>query len=132
MQSQQRWQPESLLQELFGPDFVLPEQFYGSSEDTTRLSGERALMWAVFTDGVDAYRRNARQATRRERSDFDEAERWIRTNDWGWVFSFVNLCETFGFDPAAVRMALRRWKAKAAVQPLRRQRFRPITLHAAA
>ncbi|MBI3759756.1 MAG: hypothetical protein HY269_08395 [Deltaproteobacteria bacterium] len=130
MRAQERWQPESLLQDLFGPDYVLPEQFYSADYNATRLSGERALMWAVFADGVECYRRSARQATRRERIDFREAERWILKNDWGWVFSFVNLCEAFGFDPAAVRAALRQRPRDA--MDLRRQRFRPITLHAAA
>lgn len=127
----QQWQPESLLHDLFGPDFVIPEQFYGPDDNALRLSGERALMWAVFADGIDAYRRNACQLTRRERIEFREAERWILTTNWEWAFSFVNLCEVFGFSPAAVRASLRMWKQGQAA-PFRRQRFRPVTLHAAA
>ena len=130
MHAHERWQPESLLHELFGPDFVLPEQFYACDDNATRLSGERALMWAVFADGIECYRRSMRQATRRERFDFREAERWIMKNEWGWAFSFVNLCEMFGFNPAAVRAALRKRPDDA--MDSRRQRFRPITLHAAA
>ncbi|HVN85997.1 MAG TPA: hypothetical protein VMW17_14245 [Candidatus Binatia bacterium] len=130
MHGRERWQPESLLHDLFGPDFVLPDQFYGSNDNATRLSGERALMWAVFADGIECYRRSMGQTTRRERLDFRDAERWIMKNDWGWAFSFVNLCEMFGFNPAAVRSALRRRPLDA--QDARRQRFRPITLHAAA
>ncbi|MBI1816241.1 MAG: hypothetical protein HYR72_14785 [Deltaproteobacteria bacterium] len=132
MPAQQPWQPETLLHELFGPDHVLPEQFYGSNDNATRLSGERALMWAVFADGIDCYRRNVGQATRRELADFREAERWIRANDWEWAFSFVNLCEVFGFQPAAVRRALSDWRIQRSRAPFRRQRFRPVTLHAAA
>ncbi len=131
MHSSQRWQPESLIHEIFGPDFVLPEQFYGSNDNATRFSGERALMWAVFADGVESYRRNAAQVTREERIEFRDADRWLRANNWEWAFSFVNLCETFGFDPAAVRRALRR-SLQPNAAPIRRRRFRPITLHAAA
>ncbi len=130
--SQRRAEPEALLQDLFGPDFVLPEQFYGSNGNSIRLSGERALMWAVFADGVETYRRNARQANARQRADFREAEAWVGKDDWEWACSFVNLCEMFGFDPDAVRGALRGWKSECAALVLRRQRFRPITLHAAA
>ena len=132
MHSQPRWQPETLLHDLFGPEFILPEQFYGSADNATRLSGERALMWAVLADGIESYRRNAGRATRREHIDFREAESWVRANDWGWVFSFVNLCEAFGFNPAAVRHALGSWQIHRRTEPFRRQRFRPITLHAAA
>jgi hypothetical protein len=128
----QQWQPESLLHDLFGPDFVIPEQFYGPDDNALRLSGERALMWAVFADGIDAYRRNVRQLSRRERIEFREAERWIVATNWEWAFSFVNLCEVFGFNPAAVRRALRAWRQGHMAAPLRRQRFRPVTLHAAA
>lgn len=132
MPHQQRWQPESLIHELFGPDFVLPEQFYGSNDTATRFSGERALMWAVFADGVECYRRNAAQLTQEERVEFRDADRWMRANNWDWAFSFVNLCETFGFSPAAVRRALRRSHQEANAGSMRRRRFRPITLHAAA
>ncbi|MBI4515545.1 MAG: hypothetical protein HY699_06995 [Deltaproteobacteria bacterium] len=129
---QQYWQAESVLQDLLGADSVLPEQFYRPDGDTARLSGERALMWAVFADGLETYRRNAPQATRQQRANFSEAESWIRANDWSWVFSFVNLCEMFGFEPAAVRLALRRWRLQYGSEPARRQRFRPVGLRAAA
>jgi hypothetical protein len=125
-------QPETLLHELFGPDYVLPEQFYGPTDNAIRLSGERALMWAVFADGIDTYRRSVRQATQRERIDLREVERWISKNDWEWVFSFVNLCAVFGFDANAVRSALGKWKLERHATPVRRRRFRPVALHAAA
>ena len=32
--------------------------------------------------------------------------------DYDWPFSFVNVCETLGIDPAALRSALLDWKAK--------------------
>jgi len=124
-------QPEAILHDLFGPEFVLPEEFYGS-EDPSRLSGERALMWAVFADGVETYRRNAVQSTSRKREAFREVERWVLADDWEWACSFVNLCEMFGFDPRAVREALRCWKVRRGPMDFRRQRFRPVTLHAAA
>ena len=65
------------------------------------------------------------------RAEFAEAECWVFTTDWDWPFSFVNLCELFGFDPEAVRRALRAWKRAGRDAALRRQRFRPVTLHAA-
>lgn len=119
------------VQDLLAADFVLPEQFWGVLDSTVRLSGERALMWAVLADGIECYRRNAHATSVQQRGAFAEAECWIARSDWDWPFSFVNLCEAFGFDPAGVRCALRRWKNAQDRRTIRRQRFRPVTLNAA-
>src|SRR5574341_1139860 len=120
------------VQDLLNADAVLPEQFWGEQgvqNSAFRLTGERALMWAVLADGIDSYRRTAHATAPAPRMEFDDAERWVFTTDWDWPFSFVNLCEVFGFDPAGIRSALIRWKNSRA--HVRRQRFRPVTLHAA-
>ena len=122
---------ERAIQELLSADTVLPEQFWASEGGSFSPSGERWLMWAVFADGIDCYRRNAHATSVRERTEFKEAEHWVLSTDWDWPFSFVNLCEAFGFDPAAVRGALERCKRRSADGAFRRQRFRPVTLHAA-
>lgn len=122
---------EPVLQELLGANAVLPEQFWNTYEDSTHLSGERALMWAVFADGIDSYRRNAHATSAERRLEFLEAESWMLNTDWEWPFSFVNLCDAFGFNPAGVRRALRRWRREQTRQAFRRQRFRPVALRAA-
>ena len=60
---------EVVLENLLGVDTLLPEQFWGVHDDTTNLSGERALMWAVFADGIDTYRRSAHAGSVRQRAD---------------------------------------------------------------
>ncbi len=122
---------ERALQDLLGADCVLPEQFWTSQRRVAYRTGERALMWAVFADGIDAFRRNAHARSLRRRAEFKEALQWMLSTDWDWPFSFVNLCETFGFDPQGVRRKLRLWKQEHHPRPFRRQRFRPVTLHAA-
>ncbi|MFQ5666854.1 MAG: hypothetical protein ACE5I7_10535 [Candidatus Binatia bacterium] len=122
---------EPMLQRLLAANAVLPEQFWSVEGSATERSGEQALMWAVLADGIECYRRNAHAASLQQRSEFLEAEAWIFSTDWDWPFSFVNLCEAFGFDPAAVREVLERWKHKRTGKAVRRQRFRPVTLHAA-
>ena len=122
---------EPALQELLGANAVFPEQFWTADLDTTNRSGERALMWAVFADGIEAYRRTADATTAQRRLEFLEAESWMMRNDTEWPYSFVNLCEAFGFNPAGVRCALKRWRRDQARAALRRQRFRPVTLRAA-
>lgn len=122
---------EPALQELLGANAVFPTQFWSGEFDTTNRSGERSLMWAVFADGIDCYRRNADASTPQRRLEFLEAESWVLRNDRDWPFSFVNLCEAFGFNPAGVRGALLRWRSSQTRETLRRQRFRPVTLRAA-
>jgi hypothetical protein len=120
---------EAVLQDLLAADAVLPEQFWNSENGTTHLSGERALMWAVFADGIQTYRRNARATSAQNQVQFLEAEHWLLSTDWDWPFSFVNLCEAFGFNPAGIRRALLTWK-RGQRQAIRRQRFRPVILAA--
>jgi len=117
---------EPVVQELLSANAVLP------ADGALHLSGERALMWAVFADGVDSYRRTADATSPERRAEFQEAELWMLGTDWDSPFSFVNLCDTFGFSATGVRQALLRWRREHARQAFRRQRFRPITLHAAA
>jgi len=122
---------EHAIQDLLAADTVLPEQFWHLGEGISELSGERALMWAVFTDGIECFRRNAHATSIQHRAEFAEAECWVFTTDWDWPFSFVNLCEMFGLNPFAVRHSLRAWRRRTGPSAVRRQRFRPVTLHAA-
>jgi hypothetical protein len=118
---------EAVVQEFLAAATVLPEQF--GPQGPRALYGERALMWAVFTDGIECYWRNAHPTSMQQRIDFAEAERWLWGTDWDWPFSFVNLCGVFGFDPARVRQELESWRERRS--PLRRQRFRQGALRAA-
>ncbi len=127
---EQREFGDSALQDLFAGNTVFPEQYWHPQGRTVNFTGERALMWAVLTDGIECYRRNARSNSGRQRIEFAEAERWVFSTNWEWPFSFVNLCEAFGFNPAGVRRALRCCRANGRAV-LQRQRFRPVTLRAA-
>ncbi len=122
---------EPVLQELLGAHAVLPEQFWTQVAGARRAGGERALMWAVLADGIDCYRRNAHPTSTLRRMEFEDAERWVMATDWDWPFSFVNLCETFGLDPAGVRRALRCWRNQQRHDVYRRQRYRAGALRAA-
>jgi hypothetical protein len=122
---------EPVLQDLLAADTVLPEQFWNLDHGSMHLSGEHGLMWAVLADGIDCYRRNAHAASTQQCLEFRDAEEWIFRTDWDWPFSFVNLCEMFGFDPAGVRRALQEHRDSRKPAAARRQRFRPVTLNAA-
>jgi hypothetical protein len=80
-------------------------------------SGTRALMLAVFEDGVRCYL----ASTGRTRS---EAEQWVHSSERRSPFSFVVVCETLGLDPSAARVALQRFRERLAADApvLRRKR----------
>lgn len=65
----------------------------------TPHTGTKALMLAVFEDGIRCYLGNKKRLQR-------EAEIWMYCSR-RLVFSFDVLCETFGLDPTATRNALR-------------------------
>ena len=123
-------QIENYLQDVFGPDLVLPEQFFPERPGASALSGERALMWAVLVDGIESFRRTAHSGLERDVEEYVETVEWLAATDWESAFSFVNLCEIFGFDPLPFRRALLAWEANGAVAAPK-QRFRPVALRAA-
>lgn len=123
-------QMENFLQDVFGPDLVLPEQFFPDRPGASALSGERALMWAVLVDGIESFRRTAHSGLERDREEYVETVDWLMATDWESVFSFGNLCEMFGFDPWSFRRALLAWEATGA-ESVPKQRFRPVALRAA-
>jgi len=48
----------------------------------------------------------------RGKNAFREADRWICAEDDCWPFSFTNICDLLGFDPAWIRMGLGSGKKK--------------------
>jgi hypothetical protein len=103
--------PEGLA-DLFAPDIVLPEQFFEGARRDSQASGEKALMLAVLEDGIRCFQEHLRNPRSNPRLLSEQAEAWIRAIDYDWPFSFNNVCETLGIDPAALRAALLGWKAK--------------------
>ena len=122
---------EWVLRDLLEADDVVPDEFWKSAYGSTHLSGERALMWAVFADGIASFRRNAHALSAERQVEFNDTELWMLSTDRDWPFSFINLCEMFGFSAPGVRRALLCWKNGGNGRVARRQRFRPVTLRAA-
>lgn len=90
----------------FGPDVILPEQFYDSSVGMEEVSGERALMLAVLEDGIRCFQEHLTSPRVRPRLLARQAEKWIRSGDWEWPFSFNNICESLALDPDSLRERL--------------------------
>lgn len=95
---------------LFEPDVVLPGQFPGE-RDKGLKGGERRLMAALLSDGIEAYVKQATASEvkiRRSRTKFDATE-WIDIRDESYVFSFDNVCDCLGIDAEYLRLGLQRY-----------------------
>ncbi|HEY8516347.1 MAG TPA: hypothetical protein VIS07_12600 [Candidatus Binatia bacterium] len=90
----------------FGPDVILPEQFYDQRNGTEHVSGEKALMLAVLEDGIRCFQEHLKNPRVRPRLLARQAEKWIRSTDWDWPFSFNNVCESLSLNPDCLRSKL--------------------------
>lgn len=90
----------------FGPDVILPAQFYDRATAIEQASGEKALMLAVLEDGIRCFQEHLKNPRVRPRLLARQAERWIRSKDWEWPFSFNNVCESLELNPDCLRAKL--------------------------
>ncbi len=97
------WNPNSLLE----ADFILPEQLKVSG--VANRTGEFSLLWAVFTDGIQAYCAEILRGSTTSLT-FREVERWIFRPNSDAITAFSNLCELFEIDARRMRRALIRFR----------------------
>ncbi|MCB0358213.1 MAG: hypothetical protein KDD44_01205 [Bdellovibrionales bacterium] len=93
---------------LFEPDVVLPSQF-NQGRDEGINGGERKLMAALLSDGIEAYISLATTDMRRPSPKWIEVRDWVEDSDNSYIFSFDVVCECLGIDPSYLRLGLRRY-----------------------
>jgi len=76
-------------------------------------------MVAVLERALDEYETSAALTDGRGRRQFAEVEAWFASDDKGWPFSFVAICEELGLDVPSVRAGLRARHAQARCVALR-------------
>src|SRR6476619_1266831 len=91
-------------------EFLSPDQFFSDRLLIGNAAEELSLQWAVFMDGLQQYLSLAENETGRNSEEFTQEESWVLVDDEEWPFSFKQLCQTFGLQPASVRTALSSWK----------------------
>ena len=99
---------------VFEPDVMLPSQYLLPDEHGVS-GGERKLMAALLSDGIEAYIHQAvsqltcrEAAVKKGRAKLDACE-WVEAKDESYVFSFDNVCECLGIDPEYLRLGLYRY-----------------------
>src|SRR6266481_8851900 len=71
---------------------------------------EERLMLAVLINAVQCFQTYVLAQNHWDEKLFREAEDWIFKKHSHWLFSFENICETFGLDPDYLRRGLLHWK----------------------
>lgn len=94
------------------------QEFGVLSQEETCKEPEHRLMLAVLEEALVTFQRGLNSPVPAERRDFFEAERWVRSRDSDWPFSFENICTTLRIDPDYVRAGLCQMKKKAATERL--------------
>ena len=101
--------PYERIGALFQPDSLLPAHYFGTLRRKTLSEPEKRLMLAILEDAIHCFQDNLLTQNVRSRRLFEEAEEWIVEADGDWIFSFENICEALGFNPAYLREGLLRW-----------------------
>ncbi len=107
-------QPRAPIEEralaVFQPDILVENQYQLTYRRRFHLEPERVLMLAVLQDAVVCFQDNVTATCKRKRLMHLDAEEWIANEDRNYPFSFENVCEALGYDPAYMRQGLMRWK----------------------
>lgn len=101
---------EDELAFLFQPDTIIPAQYFETLRRKTHLEPVKKLMLAILEDAIACFQNHASAREGKGRETFRDAEEWILEQHDGWLFSFENICEVLGFNPAYIRYGLTRWK----------------------
>src|SRR6266496_2143147 len=101
--------PDERIGALFQPDSLLSTHYFETLRRKTILEPEKRLMLAILEDAIHCFQDNLFTRNVRGKRLCEEAEEWIVEADGDWVFSFENICEALGFNPAYVRQGLLRW-----------------------
>ncbi len=96
------------LANLLEPDVLLPSQF-NVPDDAGIGGGERKLMAALLSDGIEAYIAQVTSPKASKRAKKHDACEWVDTKDPSYVFSFDIVCESLGIDPDYLRLGLYRY-----------------------
>lgn len=94
---------------LFGPDTLVPAQYFDRMGTDAAFQPEKRLMLAVLEEAIATFQRHALSETRRSQRMVEEVEEWI-AGGHEWPFSFANICAALDLDPEYLRAGMTRWK----------------------
>jgi hypothetical protein len=99
---------------MFQPDTMLPSQYFSAMRKRVPQEAEYRLVVAVLEDAIDCYQKHSDARDSKTRQLFEDAAQWVGSDDRSWPFSFLNICDVLGLDPAYVREGLRGYDRRRA------------------
>lgn len=115
-------------------DVPLPDQILDGRSQRLPGEGARALMSAVLEEAILCLSRRPPHVGRSRRPTKQlalQAERWVRSRDQGWTFSFENVCSALGIEASRMRTALLQ-VSRSTIEPQLRRSHRVQTFVALA
>jgi hypothetical protein len=106
------FETDDKITSLFEPDTLASTHYFQNFRRKAALEPEKRLMLSMLEDAVRSFQIYLTARRGRGKRLFNEAEEWIMMTDDQWIFSFVNVCDSLGFNPEYIRQGLRRWKQK--------------------
>jgi hypothetical protein len=94
--------------DMFAPEGIPPEEFWGLEQRGVQ-GGERRLMAALLSDGIESYITWGLKKARGEALPYSEVAEWVESQDRGYIFSFDMVCESLGINPNYLRLGLKRY-----------------------
>lgn len=104
---------DDFLARILEPDIFLPSQFYGTAGLSRQLEGEKRLMIAILKDAVECLDKYRDAKSSSGRCHYENALEWVEDTGTSWLFSFNNICDLLGFDPAYLREVLLRKEGRS-------------------
>jgi len=89
-------------------DSLVLERFFDSRIALARVCPETALMYAVLEDALLCFHRKATTQTRFSDRTLT-AEEWFFSDESGWFYSFLSICQVLGLEPQDIRNKLSQW-----------------------
>ena len=96
---------------LFGPETLLPTQYFDHVATEAAFQPEKRLMLAVLEEAIATFQRHVSAETRRSKRLVEDVEEWVSGTQSEWPFSFDNICAALDLDPQYLRTGLERWKS---------------------
>ena len=95
---------------LFGPDTLVPAQYFDRVGTDAAFQPEKRLMLAVLEEAIATFQRHAIGHTRRSQRLVEDVEEWVSGASGEWPFSFDNICGALDLDADYLRAGMMRWK----------------------
>jgi hypothetical protein len=103
------WEDRSLFESARGERARIELREYLHTHDRDgSIFPEKRLMLVMLEDALKCLSKYAETRNRRSRRVFEQTEQWVFASNNEGVFSFENVCDALGLNPAYIRKGVRR------------------------